>query len=110
MWGGREAEPTTPGQQAVSALVAIGSRSFTPVLNALRSPVWVARRNSAWALGAFRDSRAVPPLIDVLKDREPPFREQAAWALGALRDPRGVDALVSALKDQEAVVRKQAAW
>ena len=69
-WGGRDGELTTPGKQAASALVAIGSRSFTPVLNTLGSSLWVARRNAAWALGALRDTRAVPPLIDALKDRE----------------------------------------
>ena len=109
-WGGRDGELTTPGKQAASALVAIGSRSFTPVLNALRSSVWVARRNAAWALGALRDTRAVPPLIDALKDREGQVREQVVWALGALRDPRATSPLIEALKDQEPSVRRQTAW
>src|SRR3982751_327186 len=55
-WGGN-LDVTTPGQEAASALVAIGTRAFDPVAGALRRPVWFARRNAAWALGALRDPR-----------------------------------------------------
>jgi len=76
----------------------------------LRSTSWAARRNAAWALGAFDDPRAVTALIDALKDREPAVREQVAWALGALDDKRAVQVLVGALKDTDPRVRRQAAW
>jgi HEAT repeat protein len=138
-WGGRDGELTTPGKQAAAALVAIGSRSFTPVLNALRSSVWVARRNAAWALGALRDTRAVPPLIDAVKDREGQVREQVVWASARARSARHQPAHRSAesgnlrpspgglgagrapghaghrparrdLEDREASVREQTAW
>ena len=65
-WGGRDGDVTTPGQQAAAALVATGSRAFDPVAGALQAPIWFARRNAAWALGALRDPRGVPLLIDAL--------------------------------------------
>jgi len=101
---------TSPGEEAAAALVSIGTRAYEPVLAALRAPAWVARRNAAWALGAFDDRRAVAPLVDALKDREPPVREQAAWALGAIDENSAVPALVAALKDGDARVRRQSAW
>ena len=58
-WHGNATDLTTPGEQAAAVLVAIGTRAFQPVLNALQGPSWSARRNAAWALGAFDDQRAV---------------------------------------------------
>src|SRR3954465_5135164 len=108
-WRGNANDLTSPGEQAAAALVAIGSRAFDPVLNTLHSPTWAARRNAAWALGAFDDSRAVTPLIETLKDREPAVRQQVAWALGALDDKRAVSPLIVALKDTDARARREAA-
>lgn len=101
---------TTPGEQAAAALVAIGSRSYQPLLSAIRRPQWTARRNAAWALGALDDSRAVPALIAALGDTEASVREQVAWALGALDAVEAVDALSAAIKDPDARVRRQVAW
>ena len=109
-WRGNGTDLTSPGEQAAAALVAIGMRAFQPVLNTLHSPVWAARRNAAWALGAFDDQRATAALIETLKDREPGVREQAAWALGALDDAAALDALTGVLKDPDPRVRRQAAW
>src|SRR4051812_20373621 len=69
-WRGNANDLTSPGEQAAAALVAIGSRAFEPVLKALGSTMWAARRNAAWALGALDDQRAVAALIEALKDRE----------------------------------------
>jgi HEAT repeat protein len=101
---------TTPGEQAASALVAIGAPSQPVLLEALHRPVWVARRNAAWALGALDASEAVPALIEALKDTDAGVREQVAWALGSIGDRRAVDGLVGALGDSVAGVRRQAAW
>jgi HEAT repeat protein len=109
-WRGNGNDLTTPGELAAAALVAVGSRTFEPVLAVLHSPAWVARRNAAWALGALDDRRAVAGLSDTLKDREPLVRGQAAWALGAIDDSGSVPALIAALKDSDAGVRHQAAW
>lgn len=109
-WHRNEKDVTTPGEEAAAALVTVGSRAFTPVLQALRSPAWVARRNAAWALGALDDRRAVPGLIEALKDREAAVRTRVAWALGAIDDSEAVPALIAALGDTDAGVRHQAAW
>ena len=101
---------TTPGEQAASALVAIGSPAQPLLLKTLAGPAWVARKNAAWALGAMDASEAVPALIEALKDTDAGVREQVAWALGAIGDRRAVDGLVGALSDAVAGVRKQAAW
>jgi HEAT repeat protein len=101
---------TTPGEQAASAMVAIGSPAVGPFSKALAGPSWIARRNAAWGLGALDASEAVPALIEALKDPEAGVREQVAWALGAIGDHRAVDALVGALSDSAPGVRRQAAW
>jgi len=103
-------DSTTPGEQAASALVAIGTPSQPVLMRALAGPAWVARRNAAWALGALDSSEAVPALIEALKDTDAGVREQVAWALGAIGDRRAVDGLVAALGDSAPGVRKQAAW
>ena len=107
---GRRQDATTPGEQAAAALVAIGMPAREPLLRSLSNPVWVTRRNAAWALGAGDASEAVPALVEALKDTDAGVREQVAWALGAIGDKRAVDGLIGALKDQAAPVRKQAAW
>lgn len=101
---------TSPGEQAASALVSIGSRAFEPVLGTLKSGLWIARRNAAWAMGAFADRRAVEALIAALNDTEAGVREQVAWALGALDDRAAAPALIEALTDADERVRRQAAW
>jgi HEAT repeat protein len=108
-WG-QPPEPTTPGEQAAAALVAIGGPARPLLRTTLGSPAWIARRNAAWALGASKDSEAVPALVDALKDGDAGVREQVAWALGAIGDHRAVDGLVAALGDSVAGVRKQVAW
>jgi HEAT repeat protein len=103
-------ELTSPGEQAASAMVAIGSGAYQPFARALGGPAWIARRNAAWGLGALNESEAVPALIEALKDPEADVREQVAWALGAIGDHRAVDGLVGALADSSPGVRRQAAW
>lgn len=108
---GRAGEATTtPGEQAASALVAIGSRAYDTVAAALKGSAWIARKNAAWALGALGDERAAPLLTSTLKDTEAPVRRSSAWALGALDESAAVPALVEALDDTDAGVRQQAAW
>jgi HEAT repeat protein len=109
-WRWNPENRTTPGEQAASALVAIGSRAFDPLVKTLRHQAWFARRNAAWALGALDDSRAVGALVPVMKDTEAAVREQTAWALGALDDHSAVPALIAGLKDPDPRVRRQSAW
>ena len=108
--GGWMEDATTPGEQAASALVAIGGASYQPLTQALAAPAWIARKNAAWALGALGNRSAVPLLTRVLRDTEAPVRRRGAWALGALDGSEAVPALVEALKDTDAGVREQVAW
>jgi HEAT repeat protein len=101
---------TSPGEQAASALVAIGAPAYEPLAKAVTAPGWIARRNAAWGLGALGNSEAVPALIAALKDSDAGVREQVAWALGAIGDRRAVEGLIGALSDSAAGVRRQAAW
>ncbi len=55
-------EATSPGEQAASALVAIGTPAYEPLTKALAGPAWIARKNAAWALGALGNRNAVPLL------------------------------------------------
>src|SRR4051794_23650435 len=43
-------EMTSPGEQAASALVAIGNPAYDPLTRALRGSAWIARKNAAWGL------------------------------------------------------------
>jgi HEAT repeat protein len=108
-WGHQE-DTTTPGEQAASALVAIGSAAYEPLTQALKGPVWVARGNAAWALGALGNHNAAPLLAVTLRDSEANVRRRGAWALGALDASESVPALIDALKDTDAGVREQVAW
>lgn len=103
-------ESTTPGEQAASALVAIGTPAYDGLTRALAGQAWIARTNAAWALGALGNRRAVPLLSRSLADTEASVRKRSAWALGALDASEAVPALVEALKDSDAGVREQAAW
>jgi HEAT repeat protein len=109
-WSRSSEDQITPGELAAAALVAIGTRSFDPLVAALQQPSWIARRNAAWALGALDDRRGIAPVSASLKDREPGVRMQAAWALGAMEAETAVKGLLAALADDDPRVRKQAAW
>jgi HEAT repeat protein len=108
-WG-RQEDSTSPGEQAASALVAIGSAAYEPLTRALKASVWIARGNAAWALGALGNHNAAPLLAGTLRDTEANVRRRGAWALGALDASESVPALIDALKDTDAGVRQQVAW
>jgi HEAT repeat protein len=103
-------DATSPGEQAASALVAIGTPAYEPLTKALAGPAWIARKNAAWALGALGNRSAIPLLSRTLRDAEPAVRGRGAWALGALDSSEAVPALVDALKDTDPGVREQVAW
>jgi HEAT repeat protein len=108
--GGWLEDSTTPGEQAASALVAIGTAAYEPLTKVLAAPTWIARKNAAWALGALGNRSAIPLLARTLRDTEAPVRRRGAWALGALDSSEAVPALIEALKDSDAGVREQVAW
>ncbi|MEO6237109.1 MAG: HEAT repeat domain-containing protein [Vicinamibacterales bacterium] len=103
-------DATSPGEQAASALVAIGTPAYEPLAKTLAAPAWIARKNAAWALGALGNRAAIPLLARSLHDTEAAVRGRGAWALGALDSSEAVPALVDALKDSDPGVREQVAW
>ena len=109
-WRSKTAEKTSPGEIAAVALSQIGHEAVEPLIGALRSNIWQARANAAFALGLIRDDRVVEPLISATRDPEARVREKAAWSLGLVGDDRAVEPLSAALKDSDARVRSQAAW
>jgi HEAT repeat protein len=109
-WSRFSDSTTTPGEQAASALVAIGAPAYEPLTRLLNTPAWIARGNAVWALGALGKREAAPLLAPVLRDAEPAVRRRGAWALGALDASEAVPALIDALKDSDAEVRQQVAW
>ena len=109
-WRGRGMDKTSPGEVAAVALSQIGREAVEPLIAALKSSAWQARKNAAFALGLIRDDRVVEPLISATRDPEAPVREKAAWSLGLVGDDRAVEPLSVALKDTDAQVRSQAAW
>ncbi len=110
-WGRHhQGDTTSPGEQAASALVAIGSAAYEPLTKALKGPAWIARGNAAWALGALGNHAAAPLLAGALRDTEATVRRRGAWALGALDASESVPALIEALKDTDPGVREQVAW
>jgi HEAT repeat protein len=108
-WKGHDAT-TTPGEQAASALVAIGTPAYEPLTRAAQAQTWIARENAIWALGALGERKAVPVVRAALRDNEAAVRRRGAWALGALDASEAVAALVGALSDEDPGVRRQAAW
>lgn len=109
-WAHQRDMTTTPGEQAASALVAIGTPAYEPLTQVLKAPAWIARSNAAWALGALGNHDAAPLLAAVLRDTEPVVRSRGAWALGALDASESVPALIDALKDSDISVREQVVW
>ncbi len=79
---------------AAHAMAKIGdSAGVSALVELLKSPHWVDRRNTAKALGELRDRRAVTGLIESLQDASPDVQVASAWALGQIGDPVALPAL-----------------
>ena len=92
------AEPEI-NQAAMNALVTLGDRAVSALIEALRHGQGAVRALAAMALGDIRDERAVEPLVNVLQtDDEYAARTAAATALGQLKSPKAIWALVNTLK------------
>ena len=72
----------TVGKEAAVALSRIGPLAVDPLVLALKTQEWQARKNAAFALGLLKDDRSVEPLIASLKDSAWQVRAQSAWGLG----------------------------
>ena len=91
-------------QSAAEALVQLGGKAVSTLMETLRSESPAARRLAATALGDIGDRAAVEPLVQLLRD-DPDWavRTAAAAALGQLKDGRAIWALVNTLKLRDEV-------
>ncbi len=97
------------GEEAVSALAAIGEPAVETVIRALQDMDPIVRYLAVDALKSIGSKRAVEPLIQAQKDGNRDVRSAVAVALGTIGDPRAVDALSQALRDEDKGVRFEAA-
>jgi HEAT repeat protein len=100
--------PTSPAQEAMTALVQLGKPAVIPVISALHDEKADVRKNAAKALGYMNDPRAVDPLINALGDSDTNVRKTAIESLGKLGNPRAVGPILASLKDRKTIIQNAA--
>ena len=100
---------------ATWALAELGKPAVGRLLECLKSPDEVLRKQAILALGEIKDSASVDSLIERLKDPHWLNRLTAASALEKIGDQRGREAVKPLMKDPDLVVRLRiermlAAW
>jgi HEAT repeat protein len=100
---------------ATWALAELGKPAVGRLLELLKDPEEVTRKQAILALGEIKDESCVDALIESLKDPDWFTRLAAASALEKMKDPRGREAIRPLLKDPDLVVRLRiermlAAW
>jgi len=100
---------------ATRALADLGKPAVGRLLELLKDPEEVTRKQAILALGEIKDASCVDSLIESLQDTDWFTRLAAASALEKLGDPRGREAVKPLLKDPDLVVRLRiermlAAW
>jgi HEAT repeat protein len=100
---------------ATWALAELGQPAVGRLLDCLKSPDEVIRKQAILALGEIKDSSSVDLLIERLQDPDWFIRLSAASALEKIGDPRGREAIKPLIKDPDLVVRLRiermlAAW
>jgi HEAT repeat protein len=100
---------------ATWALAELGQPAVGRLLDCLKNPDEVIRKQAILALGEIKDSSSVDLLIERLQDPDWFIRLSAASALEKIGDPRGREAVKPLMKDPDLVVRLRiermlAAW
>jgi HEAT repeat protein len=100
---------------ATWALAELGQPAVGRLLECLKSPDDVIRKQAILALGEIKDSSSVDCLIERLQDPDWFIRLSSAAALEKIGDPRGREAVKPLIKDPDLVVRLRiermlAAW
>lgn len=100
---------------ATRALAELGKPAVGRLLELLKDPEEVTRKQAILALGEIKDASCVDSLIESLQDTDWFTRLSAASALEKIGDPRGREAVKPLLKDPDLVVRLRiermlAAW
>ena len=94
---------------AAKGLVNIGSRAVRPLINGLKSQLWMVRYMSAETLGHIGDPLALDPLVHRVEDDDQSVACAAIVALGRLKDSKAIAPLLSMLKTGEQVRRQAVA-
>ena len=100
---------------ATWALAELGKPAVGRLLELLKDPEEVTRKQAILALGEIKDESCVDALIESLKDPDWFTRLSAASALEKMKSQRGRDAIKPLMKDPDLVVRLRiermlAAW
>jgi len=90
---------------ATWALAELGKPAVGRLLELLKDPEEVTRKQAILALGEIKDESCVDALIESLKDPDWFTRLSAASALEKIGDPRGREAVKPLMKDPDLVVR-----
>ncbi len=90
---------------ATWALAELGKPAVGRLLELLKDPEEVTRKQAILALGEIKDESCVDALIESLKDPDWFTRLSAASALEKIKDPRGREAVKPLMKDPDLVVR-----
>ena len=100
---------------ATWALAELGKPAVGRLLELLKDPEEVTRKQAILALGEIKDESCEDALIESLKDPDWFTRLSAASALEKMKSPRGREAIKPLMKDPDLVVRLRiermlAAW
>lgn len=95
-------------QHATWSLMHIGEPAIPALMDALRDPSNVVRKDVARIIGQIGTLEAVPALIAALHDESPEVRKAVADALGQVRSVEAVPSLLVLLHDSEDSVRRTA--
>ena len=90
---------------ATWALAELGKPAVGRLLELLKDPEEVTRKQAILALGEIKDDSCVDALIESLKDPDWFTRLSAASALEKIKSPRGREAVKPLMKDPDLVVR-----
>ncbi len=100
---------------ATWALAELGKPAVGRLMELLKDPEEVTRKQAILALGEIKDESCEDALIESLKDHDWFTRLSAASALEKMKSPRGREAIKPLMKDPDLVVRLRiermlAAW
>ncbi len=88
-------------RELVAAMRMQADNYFDDIVLLLDSQNPVVKRNAAYALGIFRDTRAVPALLLLLSSQNSAIRKATCTSLGQLGDRRAINSLITSLSDPE---------
>jgi HEAT repeat protein len=94
--------------QAVQALVGIGSPVIPKVVILLNDSDWKVRYRAAEVLGRLKSREVVNPLIRSLSDVKDHVRYMAAKSLCLIREPIAIEPIRKCLNDENEYVRRMA--